>query len=792
MAYDPELDKNIDELPVATTLTGAELVEVIQGGVNKQTTAQYIANLVAGGDGITWAGTVGYLPVASSDDGGGNITGMVNSPLRVGGYYTIDLYGEITSSAGSHSAFTFLAKNGTGQVAGMGVYNTSDTANAGVAYLNSFDSTGLNGTQLVSARQTIEMQYRSSVGGMLSNVTVGLDTYITNISGEFYLFNNSSIPSGSAGILAIDSSNRVYSTAMPASGTVESISIASANGFGGSSDGDPVNPVLSITTSVTGILKGNGTSVSAASATDITAYILTGLSITGGSIASTDSIIQAFGKLQNQINGVLGGAIYQGVWNATTNSPALASGVGTKGYYYVVNVAGSTNLDGTTDWKVGDWAIFNGTTWDKVDNTDAVSSVNGAAGAVVITVTGTSNRISVSGGGGTAPTVDIDANYVGQTSITTLGTIATGTWNGSAISTTYTDAKIKTVTGTANRISIGGTTTDPTFDISTAYVGQATITTLGTVATGVWNGTIITGQYGGTGVANTGFTMTYAGNVAFSGAFNTTLAAQASVTTTLPAVATTLAGKTGTMAASYIGYWNDANQLTGSTNFTYDGTSVVHTGSVAGALFSITNSTSSAAAKGLLITMSANGHNAAQGILVLKSTTSGGSNVLTMLDFQQNGQNATTTQEILMTYNLRDNSTGRSAGAIAFKYSDVGSGTQKTGWTFRNLVGGTTLTDSAQILGQDFKLLVAGGGIYLKEGSNATMGVATLVAGTVTVSTTKVTANSRIILTRQTTAGTLGSSVDVTARVAGTSFTITSNGSTLDTSTVAWLIIEPS
>jgi hypothetical protein len=67
----------------------------------------------------------------------------------------------------------------------------------------------------------------------------------------------------------------------------------------------------------------------------------------------------------------LGGVVYQGTWNATTNSPALTSSVGTQGYYYVVSVAGSTNLDGITDWEVGDWAIFNGTVWQKVDNTDA-------------------------------------------------------------------------------------------------------------------------------------------------------------------------------------------------------------------------------------------------------------------------------------------------------------------------------------------------------------------------------------------------------------------------------------
>ena len=84
---------------------------------------------------------------------------------------------------------------------------------------------------------------------------------------------------------------------------------------------------------------------------------------------------------------IQGGVSYQGTWNATTNSPTLTSGVGTKGYYYVVSVAGSTNLDGITTWNVGDWAIFNGTAWEKVDNTDAVTSVNGFTGTVVLTTT---------------------------------------------------------------------------------------------------------------------------------------------------------------------------------------------------------------------------------------------------------------------------------------------------------------------------------------------------------------------------------------------------------------------
>ena len=117
----------------------------------------------------------------------------------------------------------------------------------------------------------------------------------------------------------------------------------------------------------------------------VTGKILSGVNITGGSIVDTDSILTAFGKLQNQVNGLIGGSIYKGTWNAATNTPTLTSGVGNKGWYYIVDVYGTTNLDGVNEWHVGDWAIFDGVKWQKVDTTDAVTSVNGQVGAVSLT-----------------------------------------------------------------------------------------------------------------------------------------------------------------------------------------------------------------------------------------------------------------------------------------------------------------------------------------------------------------------------------------------------------------------
>jgi hypothetical protein len=83
-----------------------------------------------------------------------------------------------------------------------------------------------------------------------------------------------------------------------------------------------------------------------------------------------------------QINDALIGNVnFQGLWNASTNTPTLVDppSSGTKGYYYIVSTGGT--FAGIT-FEVGDWIISNGTAWGKVDNTDAVSSVFGRTGNV--------------------------------------------------------------------------------------------------------------------------------------------------------------------------------------------------------------------------------------------------------------------------------------------------------------------------------------------------------------------------------------------------------------------------
>jgi len=83
----------------------------------------------------------------------------------------------------------------------------------------------------------------------------------------------------------------------------------------------------------------------------------------------------------NLPDSVLGQLEYKGTWNADTDTPSLPSASTVKGNYYVVSTAGVYE---TVDYEIGDWIVSNGTAWEKIDNSDKVSSVNGATGVVVL------------------------------------------------------------------------------------------------------------------------------------------------------------------------------------------------------------------------------------------------------------------------------------------------------------------------------------------------------------------------------------------------------------------------
>ena len=90
--------------------------------------------------------------------------------------------------------------------------------------------------------------------------------------------------------------------------------------------------------------------------------------------------------LQLALDSLAGGLIPQGNWNALSNVPDIGTGA-TTGQFWIVSVAGSTNVGGITDWEVNDWAVRTATGWAKIDNTDKVLSVAGRTGVIVLGIT---------------------------------------------------------------------------------------------------------------------------------------------------------------------------------------------------------------------------------------------------------------------------------------------------------------------------------------------------------------------------------------------------------------------
>ena len=91
---------------------------------------------------------------------------------------------------------------------------------------------------------------------------------------------------------------------------------------------------------------------------------------------------------------VAGGMSYKGTWDASTGTYPTPA---TTGDYYIVTVAGMVS---SIDYQVKDWATYNGTSWDKIDNTDSIASVNTKTGVVVLSgadilATGYTKAVSV-------------------------------------------------------------------------------------------------------------------------------------------------------------------------------------------------------------------------------------------------------------------------------------------------------------------------------------------------------------------------------------------------------------
>lgn len=155
-------------------------------------------------------------------------------------------------------------------------------------------------------------------------------------------------------------------------------------------------------------------------------------------------------------------------------------------------------------------------------------------------------------------------------------------------------------------------------------------------------------------------------------------------------------------------------------------------------------------------------------------------------------------KEITVANLLTGGGTSFTAGSVVFTDATGSLAVDNTNLAFNDSTNVLTVGSDVST-GGDVIMSAAGGGLQVKEGSNARMGQATLTAGTVTVSNTSVTANTRIFLTRADVgASTEAGVLSVGTVTASTSFVINAldpidaSVATGDISVINWMLVEPS
>jgi len=140
---------------------------------------------------------------------------------------------------------------------------------------------------------------------------------------------------------------------------------------------------------------------------------------------------------------------------------------------------------------------------------------------------------------------------------------------------------------TGKSFEINGTSVLSSTTLGSGVINSS-LTSVGTIATGTWQGTIVSPTYGGTGVNNGTKTITLGGNLTTSGAFNTTLTATANTTVTLPTTGTlsTLAG-TETLTNKTIAA--GSNTISGLTNANLSGSAGITNANLANSSITVGN-----------------------------------------------------------------------------------------------------------------------------------------------------------------------------------------------------------